>query len=193
MTRGTQVLVVAFEIVATLLVFNELVPPALEESQAAGKELATRRQEEEVRKSLQSQEATIREVYGSIRELLRDSAAFGLHPDGRNRLTQELSTVVNLAGLRFQRFSEVQPAAGVGGGGDEDSGDCLYCSLDVLGDYPTILRFLLLQKERLPCLRLVELKAQRALTPGMPLSVNIAFAAPILGGARTEPAEGEDE
>ena len=189
MTRGTRVLVVTFETIAMLLIARVLVPPALDECRAARAELATRRQDEQVRKSLKSQEAAIREVHGRMRELLRDSGPFGLLP--HDSLMQELSTVVNLAGLKFQRFNhgEVRPV----GAKEEDMGECRHCSLEVQGDYPTILRFLLLQRERLPCLRLVELKAQRALRPTLPtppLSFTVAFAAPILGQPLTQPATG---
>lgn len=191
MTRGTRILVVTLEAVAMLLIARVLVPPALHECRAAAKNLATRRQEEQVRKSLRSQEAAIRDVDARMRELLRESAAFGLLPGELNRFPQKLSMVVTLAGLRLKSFNrgEVRPVVQ----GDDDVGDSLQCSLDVLGDYPALLRFLWLQKERLPCLRLVELKAQRAVTPGSPLSFYVAFSAPILGEPLADAAPGEDE
>ena len=171
------------------LIVRVLVPSALLECRSASSELAAQRQEEQVRRELRSQEGAIREVDSTMRELLRDSATFGLEPAELNRFPQKLSMVVSLAGLKLKSFNrgELQPVLQ----GDEEIGQCLRCSLDVLGDYPSLLRFLWLQKERLPCLRLIELKVMRAPARGQDLSIFIAFAAPMFGESLAQAGEPE--
>ena len=176
MNKRARLTLLLVELVLLAIVLRVL-PAVTAQCRSIEGRLVERRREQRLQEKMLLEATDLREAGLRLDQLLKESSTYGLDPVGLNRLPQELPVVVGLAGLELVRFDrgEVEILAT----GREVIGHRVACSLELKGDFPSLLRFLWLQERRLPALNLSRLKVARPGSPTDGLSISIGFSAPM--------------